>query len=486
MLKLFILITKEIKMSACALNVKVSSENKKNPADSMADFCFTPMRYLFQGRNVKILNHKVINDEPAFRLPTVPGAVAAILLLVPGIIFGLIAKFFSIFSANTRENDKVALEYLKNKNPQDISYHSILSKIDTPQKVQKYYENAPEGVKENGGFSTGEDYLSSEDVASLANEYVERHKESPGYDVTNVKLIEDDKSFSNLKSYLNQLLPTLKEGENAKIISKLRPTLCHWGVHCSFIYLRKEDGKIKLLTLDPGGGIKYDRRMSYDKSIPTCLEVAKKHNLEISIIKQSALVQSDTRNCPIYALKAMKYFAKHGHTFFRNIQENDLVPQKSQICDKEYPQVRHLKVGKLPSRLLKMTNKRSSDSINRGYLNIDKKVLTPDYFASQEKPYFKNQLDDVVSYKHFENGDKQPVTLKEYLDQNQKFVKRDDATIPWNFAAIDHMNKYRKRIAETYRAKGILDKDNNLISRAAINAHVQDLSRILITSPGAA
>lgn len=57
-----------------------------------ADQCFAPIRYLFGGRTVEMWDHTVIEDRQSFTEQEWKKTAVAIALLVPGLLFGMMAK----------------------------------------------------------------------------------------------------------------------------------------------------------------------------------------------------------------------------------------------------------------------------------------------------------------------------------------------------------------------------------------------------------
>lgn len=138
-------------------NTQIVSDNK-SVVESFGDFCFTPLRFLFKGRDIRIINGRVVRNERTFpsRLysRTFGAKVLAASALSISIIFGIIAKSFACLTSSYRNNRRLAhlhvslnkshlrLEELAFEIEQDLKKNNIMESKDFINKVDTFMQLA--------------------------------------------------------------------------------------------------------------------------------------------------------------------------------------------------------------------------------------------------------------------------------------------------------------------------------------------------------
>jgi len=89
---------------------KIVSE-KQDINRQIGDFCFKPLRYLFNGKTIEILNGSVKSEKPAFRGKTLPKTITCLLLCIPGTLIGTVPKLLA-----SRIETKTVKLHFKTKN----------------------------------------------------------------------------------------------------------------------------------------------------------------------------------------------------------------------------------------------------------------------------------------------------------------------------------------------------------------------------------
>lgn len=117
-------------------NTEVVHGNK-GCLEHFADTCFIPVRVLFNGKRISLIDDKVFLSEPAFAKRSFLKTVLAIICLPLGILFGTIPKFFAMLSKESRKNQKpLSLEFLKIKVPAKQAPEAPLTPPSTPESVR--------------------------------------------------------------------------------------------------------------------------------------------------------------------------------------------------------------------------------------------------------------------------------------------------------------------------------------------------------------
>lgn len=127
-------------MTNLFLNTAIIS-NQSSQLGNLANICLAPFRYLFHGRTVEIWNKIVIHESDSVQKHWTKTA-AAIVLLVPGLLMGIMARFLDHFFFQTTRADFAVLEKF-DQNPfpveegifLDVS-HARLDKMATVIKDQ--------------------------------------------------------------------------------------------------------------------------------------------------------------------------------------------------------------------------------------------------------------------------------------------------------------------------------------------------------------
>ena len=92
------------------ITLKAVYENKPI-LERVADTCFTSVRY-FYGREITIINaDKVTLDEQTPQTSSMLTAAMHVLLVVPGVIFGSLARFFALFSERASQHYRIACQH---------------------------------------------------------------------------------------------------------------------------------------------------------------------------------------------------------------------------------------------------------------------------------------------------------------------------------------------------------------------------------------
>ncbi len=350
----------------------------------------------------------------------------------------------------------------------------FMSKVITPDAFTKYYQLPPQGVGEMGSFETLSDFLTAEDAAILLDEYIQKNSGNSSLDSAHTKVIEDTKTFDRTKSYLDELLPKLNDGQSGKILLKRDD-----GAHFFSLYIYKDQGQIHTFVFDPGLGISVFSKDAYAQLQEVLKQVISPIDPSFKIVVSSAIVQSDTRNCSSLSIKALQYFMKQGAAFQAIMKDKEnYVPDDKKICDKAKDYIVHLKVTSLPAGLAKKTQRHLGKAISTVYQHHLPEVALPlskEYFdTDQNAQFYANKAQENIKSRA-----KPPVTLSEYI---QKHTRMSNIGKPWNYAAIDDMNKMRSKIGKILQQQGIIDNKNQC-NKIRLNQFLQDLKlRLLLIS----
>jgi hypothetical protein len=347
--------------------------------------------------------------------------------------------------------------------------------------VFKNYVLNPEIEEEhNGLFKDFFDYLTTEDIEILVYAYCQKHRFDPKYDLTNIKLIDDHVDFSELKTYFKKH-PLRSEGENHKLILKLKkgePPL--WGVHVVPVYIRHEGDKLSAFIHDAAFGIVYETKDGFSQATNVIEEYLRQQahnlNLDYRIIKSSTITMGDPRNCPIYALLALRHFVKFGKTLFDALDPfllPDGFSEHQKIQDQDNHKIFHLTVDGLPSALYKYTNRRTLKRINDMYNHewMPVKTTLPEYYqAATTEDILATHLDASIG-KPFGTSLGTSLGQKLALYEAPKQAKSTGQFFQYNHAADTRMNKARKTILQTLTLSGVVEEvaeESNLINQEAL------------------
>lgn len=113
------------------LTEEIVNQNNYSYLRNLENYALKPVRYLFDGRTIEILNDEIVKDSPSFDKKSYLGIAFAIAVLIPGLILGVLAKALNIF-------DK---QYAKDK---DLTKNFFAKKVDLPttpenQTFAEYY-----------------------------------------------------------------------------------------------------------------------------------------------------------------------------------------------------------------------------------------------------------------------------------------------------------------------------------------------------------
>lgn len=318
----------------------------------------------------------------------------------------------------------------------------FLNKLIAP--IKHYVRTPKINTQMFGSFKHTLDYLTFEDIELLVYSYKQKHQFHSGYDLCNVKVIEDFGDFRNLKNYFAQL-GNLQPNESIKLILKIKKDEpAHYtpylGVHMLSVYIRNEGGQLSAFVFDAAAGLLCDKRDGFDhltETLQAYLNTSENPNSRI--IKSSAIIMGDQRNCSIYSLSALRYFIKHGHQLFSQI-EPFLVEQNNKIFDQDNDKIFHLKADGLPARLVKMTNRKTLERVNLAYQHEwmpIKLLLNENYISS-------NDLIAHLEQQHV--GKHCQETLHSYLEHHHETRMSSKGPYRFNHAADRKMSKARRDI----------------------------------------
>lgn len=340
------------------------------------------------------------------------------------------------------------------------------------QDIFKYYVTTPEINEENNGlFKDNLDFLTTEDIEILLYAYQQKHQFNPHYDLSNIKLIDDDVGFSQLNTFFNNN-PLTSENQNFKLFLKIKKgePPC-WGVHVVPVYLRHEGKRLSAFIHDAAFGILYETKDGFSQ----CTNIIERYlqqlsqalELDYRIIKSSAITMADARNCPIYGMLAIRYFVKFGADLFGYLEPN-LLLQKDKIRDQDNSHIFHLKVDGLPAHLYQYTNRRTLKRINDMYHHewMPEKITLPDcYQSARYADFLMDKLPTPIGnpFSYSQKG----LTLgkKLALNESPKPSNISGQFFQYNFAADKKMNKARTTILQTLNANKIVAEVNELDSR---------------------
>lgn len=319
----------------------------------------------------------------------------------------------------------------------------------------KHYVAEPVIVEEkNGLFQDPLDFLTTEDIEILLYTYIQKHQFNPQYDLSNIKLIENDIYFSQLKSYLEQKALT-QPGDNLKLILKvIKGELPLWGVHVVPVYIRHEGNRLSAFIHDAAFGVMYETKDGFRHATQTLEDYLKQQSqnlgLEYRIIKSSTITMADARTCPISGLLAIRHFVRLGADLFGYLEPN-LVQQKEKVVDKDNDHIFHLKVDGLPAHFYKYTNRRTLKRINDMYNHewMPEKITLPSCYQISSCPDFlMDKIPTQIGKKiNLHPGLSLGKKLAQY--ESQKQSKSSGHFFQYNFAADRKMNRARQTILHT-------------------------------------
>ncbi len=341
--------------------------------------------------------------------------------------------------------------------------------------IFKHYIAPPEINEENNGlFKDNLDFLTTEDIEILLYAYQQKHRFNPNYDLSNIKLIDNDTDFSQLKKYLDNH-PLTTENQNFKLILKVKKgELPCWGVHIVPVYIRHEGNRISAFIHDAAFGIMYETKDGFTQATNVIEQYlkqqAEKLQLDYRIIKSSTITMADARNCPIYGKLAISYFVRFGDKLFGHI-EPFLISQHDKIIDKENDHIFHVKVDGLPVSLYKYTNRRTLERMNAMYSHewMPQKISLPlTYQFTNLNDLLEDKLNAPVG-KPFGSSEGHTLGQKLALYEGKKQSKTSGHFFQYNFAADRKMNKARNTILENLNANKIVDEVSE--HQNTINTH---------------
>lgn len=93
------------------LNTSIDNHNETSFLTRLADTCLLPSRYLFNATSIEILNGEVIQEEPLFPEKNYLYTAAAIIALVPGILFGTCTRVLAILLCDNAASRAIADQF---------------------------------------------------------------------------------------------------------------------------------------------------------------------------------------------------------------------------------------------------------------------------------------------------------------------------------------------------------------------------------------
>ena len=123
------------------LTTEIISINN-NKLTQFSSFCLRPARYLFHGKTVTLYKEEVIHCDVSYPEKTWERTALAISLLIPGLILGLLSKFFEYFSSTLRKEKSISAAFIlansnvqaSEKMPLNVSYRIIFKKYEAIEK----------------------------------------------------------------------------------------------------------------------------------------------------------------------------------------------------------------------------------------------------------------------------------------------------------------------------------------------------------------
>lgn len=331
----------------------------------------------------------------------------------------------------------------------------------------KHYVAEPVIDEENNGlFKDPLDFLTTEDIEILLYTYIQKHQLNPQYDLTNIKLIENDIAFSQLHSYLEHKNLS-QPGDNLKLILKIKkgePPL--WGVHVVPVYIRHEGNRFSALIHDAAFGVMYETKDGFTQATQAIEDYLKKQSqhlgLEYRIVKSSTITMGDARTCPIYGLLAIRHFVRFGADLFGYIEPN-LLQQNEKVVDKDNDHIFHLKIDGLPAHFYKYANRRTLKRINAMYNHewMPEKITLPAcYQASSCSDFLMDKLPTPIG-KAFNSHPGLTLGKKLAQYESQKPSKNSGCFFKYNFAADRKMNRARQTILHTLVSHEVVRQAEN-------------------------
>ncbi len=95
------------------LNTNIDNHNETSFLTRLADTCLLPSRYLCNAASIEILNGEVIQEEPLFPEKNYLYTAAAIIALVPGIIFGTFTRLLAVLLGDNAMSRTIADQFYK-------------------------------------------------------------------------------------------------------------------------------------------------------------------------------------------------------------------------------------------------------------------------------------------------------------------------------------------------------------------------------------
>ena len=147
-------------MNNIFFNTEIISE-QSSMLERAADRCLAPLRYLLGGRTVEMWDHTVIEDRQSFTEQGWKKTAAAIVLLIPGFLFGMMAKLVAyILYPSAWRKDTILLHFDQDPFPLDgaisleVSHARLVKKSDAIKNkmVSKETWSKPEFIEEVSAF----------------------------------------------------------------------------------------------------------------------------------------------------------------------------------------------------------------------------------------------------------------------------------------------------------------------------------------------
>lgn len=357
--------------------------------------------------------------------------------------------------------------------------------------ILKHYVSEPIIDEENNGlFQNSLDFLTTEDIEILLYTYTQKHQFNSKYDLTNIKLLDNNVDFSQLNAYLEKK-PLIHPGDNLKLILKIKkgePPL--WGVHVVPVYIRHEGNRLSAFIHDAAFGVMYETKDGFTKATQTIEAYLKQQSESLSlayrIIKSSTITMADARTCPMYGLLAIRHFVKFGADLFGYLEPN-LLALNEKVVDKDNEHIFHVKIDGLPAPLYQYTNRRTLKRINDMYNHewMPEKITLPSCYQISSCPDFLMDKIPTLVGKPF-NHSQNSLTLgkKLALYEGQKKSNSSGYFFQYNFAADRKMNKARQTILHTLVSHEVIQqnetKDNSVTNEANLNHLISKIRNIKI------
>ncbi len=282
--------------------------------------------------------------------------------------------------------------YSDNPEQAEISLESLQKRL----AIIHYYGQKAE-INTNLCYADTNQYLTTEDIEFLIRDQLSSYalRDNNNFDLTNVHFLEDKSEFPLLQAKLETIGP-LAENENIKLLLKIKKgEPSHYntaiGVHVVPVYIRHCGNALNIFIYDAANGLNVDVKDGFHHMLPTLKLYAEIHypNLPVSIIKTSTITMAEMFSCPIQGLHALSYFIERGDTIFNQFKESDFVKEKDKICDQGDPNIKHLKVGRLPPYLLQQASRLTVKEVQEAYAHPWMQgarpiLLTDAYYDSQD------------------------------------------------------------------------------------------------------